>query len=452
MNQPRWSKPASEQDDKSELPWSGARFLKHMLRGGAVVLLTQIGFVTLTFAIGVLLARSMGTAGYGAFTNAMAWINVATLPATLGFAVLLTRQVAVFRSSRDWSQLGAMLAFADRRVMATSVLVMLCIGLLSMVLYQGSDATLMRQTLWIALPLLPLLALSRLREGTLRGWEALAQAQVPGMLLRPALLLCGLLVAWWGGFHQVTPVLAMMLNLLAALVALYLLVVWTRQLIPVTQAHATNREQGRAWILAALPMMVAGNMQVLLTQTDVLVLGALLGADQTGVYSAVTRLAYLLFYGNAAVDLVLAPIIARFHARQQLKELQPVLTRVVRWSWAFMLVLGLVVVFYRVPLLGVFGPEFRVGEMLVVVMVSGRILETALGSGALVLLMAKNEMMVAKVYGIAAIANLMMNLLLVPVYGAVGAVVATLLAGIGAKLLFAILARRAAGIGVTVLG
>jgi len=163
-------------------------------------------------------------------------------------------------------------------------------------------------------------------------------------------------------------------------------------------------------------------------------------------------LAYLLFYGNTIADLVLAPVIARLYAQQQLQQLQPLLTRVVRLSLLLMLPVGMVIVFAREPLLGIFGTEFRSGGVLVVVLVIGRLLEVALGSGALVLTMTGNEALMARIFAITAVANIVLNLVLVPMFGALGAAAATLLSVVGAKLAFAVAAQRRCGVGVTILG
>ncbi len=202
----------------------------------------------------------------------------------------------------------------------------------------------------------------------------------------------------------------------------------------------------------AAPMLSYSNMQILLGQTDVVMLGAIRGAADTGIYAAASRLAYLLAFVTVAGETALAPVTARLHASEDQGQLQRILTRFVRMSFFLVLPFAIGTILARSWLLAIFGPDFSAAETALVILVAGRLVDVALGSGALLLSMTGYERMVAGVFAAAALVNLAFNALLIPRYGVEGASVASAISLVAAKFALSRYAAIKAGLHVTVLG
>lgn len=450
MEQPR--KQNSNDCTDTSTPKAGRELRNHLIKGTTGSFLSQMGFAGLSFLNAMLLARFLGAQGYGAFTNGMAWVSLLVIPATLGFGTLLVREVAIFRSQANWCALKGILRFADTIVLILSFLLSCGLAVVAQFIFAGPDKTVMRHTLWVAAFLLPLFAFSQLRNATLRGLEHVVRSRLPGMILRPGLLLSGILLIWLFAQAKLNAPTAMAVNVAATVCTLAVSSVWTKRFLPSEIKYSEPKISPVPWLRSALPMLIYSNMQILLGQTDVVMLGAIRGAADTGIYAAASRLAYLLAFVTVAGETALAPVMARLHASEGQGQLQRILTRFVRMSFFLVLPFGIGTILVRSWILSIFGPDFSAAESALVILVVGRLVDVALGSGALMLSMTGYERMVAGVFAAAAMVNLALNALLIPRYGVEGAAVASTISLVAAKFALSRYAAIKAGLHVTVLG
>lgn len=409
----------------------------------------QIGFAGLAFANAVILARLLGAEGYGAFANAMAWTSLLVIITTFGFGALLVRDVAIYRSRGKWATLKGLLSFSHSFVLALSVLSTLVFLVIAGLVFSGPEHEVMRFTLWIAAPLVPLLALLKLRESAARGLEFVIRARLPALIFRPGLLLIGIVSThlWWPG--QLSAPAAMVINVGSATVALAIAMLWLRRLFPAEVRQAKPEYQASLWLKAAFPMLIYSGMQLFLGQIDIVMLGVMRDAEEVGLYAAASRLAYLLVYVTAAADIIVAPIMARLYSDGEKAQLQKILNHAVRIAFLVVLPFGLALIFAGEIVLGVFGHEFVAAHSVLAILAVGRLLDVAFGSGALVLAMTGHQRIVAVIFASAVVMNVVMNIFLIPRYGIEGAAIASIVCLVMAKSILGNYARSIAGLRVT---
>ena len=313
-------KEATEQADSStSIPYAttqppqAGRLRAHLIKGATGSFVLQAGFAGIAFLNAIILARFLGVEGYGAFTNAMAWVSLLTIPATFGFGILLVRDVSIYRSQAKWELLKGLLIFSDRWVMVLSIAVALLAAIVASLLFSSPEQAIMRQTIWIALGLMPLFALYNLREAAMRGLEHVILAQLPGMIVRPGLLLTGIVIIYYFWPQQLSAQMAMALNVGAGVVTLALGIYFLHKLLPRGVKTAKPEYTPRLWLKAAFPMLVYGGAQIVLAQTDIVMLGVMRGADEVGLYAAANRLAFLIGYAMMAAEMIIVPVVAKLY-------------------------------------------------------------------------------------------------------------------------------------------
>jgi O-antigen/teichoic acid export membrane protein len=196
----------------------------------------------------------------------------------------------------------------------------------------------------------------------------------------------------------------------------------------------------KTWIKAGLPMILVGSMHVVNSNADILLLGALAGTDQAGLYKAAARGAELLTYSLIIVSAPLGPVIARLHAAGQFNRLQSEIVRWARLAFVPTLLLAAALILYGDWFLGLFGPEFvtEASPGALAILATGQLVHAGAGPVALLLIMTGHRNVTAAIMTIAALCNVFLNLLLIPTWGITGAAFATALTtGLFALLLFA---------------
>jgi O-antigen/teichoic acid export membrane protein len=428
------------------------RLRAHLIKGATGSLILQIGFAGFAFLNAIILARVLGASGYGTFVNAMAWVSLLTIPATFGFGILLVRDTAIYRSQKKWGLLKGLLRFSDRIVLVLSVVLALIAVVAVGFVFSSSTETTMRHTLWIALLMLPLFALYNLREATTRGLEYVIRARLPGMIVRPGLLLAGIVAIYYLWPNHLSAPTAMTVNVGAVAVTLGLGIFFLRNLLPSEVGFATAEYAPRPWLKAAFPMLAFGGAQIILGQTDIVMLGVMRGAYEVGLYAAANRLAYLLMYITVAVELIIAPIMSRLYANGEKVRLRNIVNKAVRFSFITALPVGIVFIIASDDILNIFGHDFILADGALKILVVGKLISIALGSGSLLLGMTGHESILALIIGGISLINVLLNALLIPKFGIQGAALATSISQVSIQILLSIYAVTKIGIDVSIFG
>ncbi|MCG7854039.1 MAG: flippase [Methanosarcinaceae archaeon] len=428
------------------------RLRTHLIKGAAGSFVIQMGFAGLAFFNSILLARLLGAGGYGAFANAMAWISLLVIAASFGFGTLLVRDVAIYRSRREWAAFKGLLRFSDCFALALSATLSIIVFAVAGCVFPETDKEAMRLSLWVAAPLVPLFALSSLRESAARGLEHVFRALLPGMIFRPGLLLTGIVAIYLFWPDLLSAPAAMAVNVCTAAIALVAGEFWLRRLLPSEVKRIQPKYYCKSWLKAAFLMLIYSGMQTILGQADIVMLGAMRSPGDVGLYAASSRLAFLLVYVMMASEIILAPIIARFYGKEEKERLQKILTRAVRIAFLSVLPFGLILIFAGGNILLLFGHEFMAAKTALLILAVGRLADVAAGSGALLLGMTGYERTVAIIFSGAALENVILNALLIPKYGIEGAAFALVISLVGAKLLLSMFAVKNAGLCVTIFG
>ncbi len=103
----------------------------------------------------------------------------------------------------------------------------------------------------------------------------------------------------------------MAVNVGAGVVILGTGIFFQKRLLPPEVKQAKAEYTPGLWLKAAFPMLVYGGTQIVLGQTDIVMLGAMRGAHDVGLYAVAYRLSYLLIYVTYAAEVILAPVISR---------------------------------------------------------------------------------------------------------------------------------------------
>lgn len=423
-----------------------SRFIK----GASGSFSLKVGAVGLAFATSLLLTRTLGAAGYGAYVYAIAWVKLLVIPAVFGLDRLLTREVAIYLARSDWPLMRGLLGWSNRLGLAASLVLALAafaLGTWVLDLDPGS-----RRAFQIATMLLPVITLTRLRQGTLNGLHRVVQSQLPEMLVQPLLiiLLCiGTYLVLPDRFSAPT---VTGIHVASGIVAFAFGMLLLHQHLPAIVRQVAPTYTRRLWMTSVGPLVIVSGLQVINVRTDTIMLGILQGNDAVGVYAMVTRGAEFISFPLLAVNAVLGPMIARSFAKGNLLSLQRSITNSVRVALLAALPIGLGLILFGNWFLLLFGDEFAVGRYALIIMSVAGLFNVSMGAVAITLTMTGHERAVAIGVGSGAVLNVFLNALLIPRWSINGAAIATASGMLLWNGILVVLVHRRLGIHPTVLG
>jgi len=399
----------------------------------------------------IVIGRSLGPEGLGAYGYAVIVLTLLCIPVNIGWGTLLLRQVAGALQGGGWQDVKGMMRRGTQLAALVALAVLLvALGLrLSGHLGPPTDVTLLA----VLVGVLFLDQLSGLRLSTLRGLNHPVWGQLPEMLVRSTVMLVsfGTLVASTGSEPAVRHAFwAMGIASLASAMTGGLLL---RRIRPEPLANAAPHYDTRAWLASAGVLASNSGLLVLNPYVDVLVLGALGTLHDVGVYRIATQVSLLSGFVYAAVNMVAMPRFATLHAAGDKRALQSTAVFMARVAVLGALPLPVIFLLWGRPLLhSLFGPGFESALAPMFLLFLGQVANAAAGLSIALLTMCGHERKLFRHTAVAVMVNASVSALLIPHFGAVGAAIGNVTAG--AVLILSIwgCAVRVTGVDGSILG
>lgn len=386
-----------------------------LVRSATATAAMKIAATGIAFVASLLYARVLGPHDFGLYVYVFAWAAVLTIPASLGLPQFLVREGA-----RLPQQIGWLRRWADHRILITSALA----GLLlagALILPKAAGARL----LFVLVAPIPLLAnLSAVRQSLLQARGMIVRSQWPQLVFAPALTLAllGTLWLWRGVFRPADVVIATVIS------AMLQLGINALQLGRTASANDKTAEDPRASIKAALPFMWIGALYLVMSRVDLILLGSLKGAREAGIYAIAARAAEFVPFFLIATNTTIGPKISHLYHLGEHEKLQRLATASARRLMWITLPLALILVVLARPLIDFFyGPLYEEGALALQILAMAQFFTIASGPVGIMLNMTEHAGVSAKIFAAGAVANVILNLLLIPRFGYTGAAASTAL-------------------------
>jgi O-antigen/teichoic acid export membrane protein len=421
-----------------------------LLLGTIGTVTLNVASVCLNFALVLLLSRQLGVSGYGAYASAFAWAGVLSVVAVLGLTPLVVRHVASYHAFESWGLLRGLLRRSNQSVALASAVTIAVAAGVGWLIY-GQEPELL-YPFWIALLLVPLIALTSIRQAAMQGLGRVVLGRIPETLVMPALFICLAAAAASALDDDFTAVWATALQVAATLCAFGMGVLLLRRSIPTAVRGATPEYEMASWRRSGLSLVALNVVMAANAQVGTILLGALNGAADAGVFNVASRTTTFISFIMLAATYPLMPLVARLYAAGELRELQHIVVRTARVVLLFAAPTGLVLVIFGPTILSLFGAGFGDGATAVRILAIGELVNVLTGFGGLVLVMTGHEKDLARSVALGAVLNLGLTVLLIPIVGIDGAAIGTATGLVCSNLLMTWLAWRRIGVWPAVVG
>lgn len=423
----------------------GDRDLREVIRGSSVSFGLSLAQMPLSFAFTLILSNLYGAKLLGEYALAITVASVFALLGQFGTATSAVRFIAEYSSRHRWPGARGAYRTLIRLVVPLSLVAAALMWLLSEPIGANlfGSRDLVPQMHVAALALTPY-AVLQLNAAALRGRKHIADSMALRTVIPPALNICGLVILsielTRSGMapiyaYGITGVVGMAISQWAW---------WRRREDNARSATDPVLPIGEL-IRVSSSMFVTSSTLLVLGWTDLLMLGAFESEDQVGIYRVASRVAILASFALGAANSIAGPKFADLYYGDKHKDLR----RIARFvsKGVFWVSLPMVAVFavFGKPLLGLFGDEFVTGYGVLLVLGVGNLVNAACGSVGTLLDMTGNQGQYRNIMLAGGLLNVVLNLLLIPPFGALGAASATAVSTVVWNALASVSVRRRFG-------
>ena len=394
-----------------------------VLRAGSAAFAIRCLAAIAAYGVMVTLARWMEPAQFGIYSFVWAWATLLAVVGGLGLPVASVRFVSQYLSGLDWKRLHGLIRRTRQYTCAAGIAVTV-IGVAAIVTFRDQIGVHYAIPLVIALCCVPLIALVNLTSETARAFGWMGTAFGPSLLAFPLILIAisAVLRQAAGSLNAVQVVAATIPSQLLVLVSLIL--VTNRQIarrVPTVEPLFDTA----VWLKVSLPLLLIQGFVLLHLQTDLIMVGSLLTPERAAQYNAAAKTAFLIVFILQAGIAFGAPKFAQLYSENRRSDLQSLLSAIIHWTFWPSLSLTLIFVVFGDSILAVFGPSYVAAYWPLVILALGQLMTAAAGPVSVLLNMTGHQVPCARWLGISAGLNIVLNAILIPWIGLVGAAIGT---------------------------
>jgi len=396
--------------------------LQRIARGTGIVFAGTVISMFFGFLSRAVIARYFSTGEYGVFNLALTVLSIALVVATLGFQNSLPREVAFYKE-RGPSKVGDLISTALIIVALNSI-----IWTIVLILGAGNIAQIFNEerlvhALKIITFALPFSALIGTIISISRGFGRVREKVYFQNIVYPTAFLVLIALGAFLNFPFTYVFLAYVVAQVLTLLALTF-DVWKFKLFELR--ISLDLRLGKELIVFSLPLLFTGILGFVMTWADTLMLGYYKSSEVVGLYNAASPIAKLLpIFLNSAAFLY-APIASQLYAQEKLGELKRVYQ--ILTKWVFLLTLPIFSVMFLFPEATIgffFGAKYTSAAPALRILSLGFMFHTFLGLNGMSLTVIGQPKLNMIGNSFAVIFNVVLNVLLIPKYGIVGAALAT---------------------------
>ena len=177
----------------------------------------------------------------------------------------------------------------------------------------------------------------------------------------------------------------------------------------------------------SMPMFMSTALTYLIGETGVIMLGIFCSEAEVGHYAIAVKLATLTSFALEAISSIGAPRFSELYHLEKLGELFHVAKKSAKLIYYTTTpILAVLIIFGKHILEFVFGNEFGIAYQALLILVIGQFVNSISGSSAIFMNMTGNQSILRNIMAFSAGVNIMLNFLLIPVYGINGAAVSAM--------------------------
>lgn len=365
---------------------------------------------------------------YGIYSLAFTLMSVLITISTLGLFDGTTRYIAKFRA-KDQSE------YVHDTIISSIVIASISSVLISIIVYLGSDYIAtniydlpgLSPVLRLLLFAIPLSVLISIFVAIFRGFGESKVKIYFNEILRPVTYLLFLAATIFLQLSFLNMVCVYVICILITFLAFSLYFVkklplklkWKKLRIN----HITKE-----LLVYSMPLLAVSLLLTIMSWTDTLMLGYFKTPEIVGMYNAAYTVASLLSVVINSVGFLYVPIISQLFSKNQIKELGVINATSTRWTFMFTLPLFFLFFIYPEFVLNFFYDSRYIEASIVLQILSiGFIMNSYFGMNYYTLMSIGQSKLLMNCTLISAALNILLNLLLIPSFGMIGASIASCL-------------------------
>ncbi|MGL4670501.1 MAG: flippase [Methanobacteriaceae archaeon] len=395
--------------------------VKSIFKNTGWLLLAQVITSLFGFIWTILIARYLGVEDWGVLTFAISFTGILSIFMDVGISTYLTREI-----SRDYDSFNKYIANTIPLKLFISLLSFIVILIILAIMSVFMGYTLLKVSIILILSLQVLFSsMAYLFNGVFQAFEKMKYQSI-GIIINSCLMLGCFLLAIYLNLGLVAIAITYLLGSLATLIYLYLTL--NKQLkIPKLEIDIPFWKKT---FKASLSFGIINLFTNIYFWIDSVMLSFLKGDFAVGVYSSAYKFVIVLLTIYNVYMFVVFPYMSKLY-KNSTELLKISYEKSLKYLLLFIIPAAIFISIYSTDIiLLIYGKSFILASSVLQILIWNIVFLFVNGAAAMLLNASGKELIVAKINGIAATFNVVVNLIMIPYLSYIGASIATVFTGI----------------------
>lgn len=394
---------------------------RELFKNSGVVLCMRVFGVGFTFLFTMLVARMLDMQSAGRFFLSLGIVSFLTTIGQMGLGGPAIRLAASLKAIGGWPAINNIFIRSIGLAFTVSLLLsILLIGGADWVCeYVFKDEQLAGPLVWITVSIVPIAILSLISE-FLKGLKYFIESQLITEIIFRSLSMVGIFLmadfagligaAWAYDFAAVTALLTA-------------IIIWRKKRVN-TEKNIKFQYPIKKLVVSGFPILLAQSINLFLRWLPIFLLGIWSSHADVALYNVAFRTAFLPAIILTSINSIAAPKFATIYSNGDIEGLEELAINTTKMMILFAVPLFIVILIFSSQIMKLFGAEYSLGAMVLIIIVGGQIINTACGPVGALLTMCGFEKSLGHISAIGLAVIIPLFAILIPRYGAIGAAIA----------------------------
>lgn len=401
-----------------------AKDIEKVAKGAGISLIGSVTGRGLWFLCQLIIARFFGAEIFGLYILGLTVLKMTYLLASFGLQTGAMRFVSIYRKD-DPSKVKGTIISASLISFFNGILIggiiYISAGFISILIFDKPELTEIIKNFALCLPFIA--AMMVIAEMS-KGFHTTKNSVYIKDIIQPGANIAFVLMFILLDFGISGVISAYIISHIIAVFAGYCFI--ARQFPGIKKKTLKPVYENKKLLIYSTPLMLSGFLIFFISWTDILMLGMLKTSIEVGIYRAASQMPIIFTMILTASNSIYAPTIAEMYHLDQIKRMERIFKTTTRWVFSLTLPVALILIFSAKEVMSIFGPDFiKTGGQVLIVLTIAQFINCITGGVGYTLNMTgkQNVEMVNSIVLVAV--NIVLNYFLIPIYGSLGAAVAT---------------------------
>lgn len=395
--------------------------LREIIGKASAAFFLMVAGAILSYSLNLIITRMLSVNDAGLYFLSLSLVLIGTTLGVLGLENSIVRFIASNASNNNWGMVNSIYNKSIFVSVISSILITTIIFFLAEKLAVTIfDKPRLADALKIMVFSIAPLTFLTINTRSLQGIKRINSSIIFRNLLVPALSIISafILIPLWGlSGANISYAIACSLSMIISFFYL-------KKKLP-SAPSAIDRFTYNELLSSCLPLFVASILSLTISWTSEIMVGIYSNASDVAIFSVANRTAQLTTFILLAVNSIAAPKFSEMYVKGDLKALH----KTVQNTTLLLIVLSLPLLLLLIAIpsffMGLFGDEFKSGSTVLTILVIGQFINVSTGSVGILLVMSGNELWLRNNTIFIAVLTIWLNYKLIPVYGILGASIAS---------------------------